>query len=73
VIHVRVGHQHLRERAFAERPGDTIEVTRIAGARVNQRRDAAADQPGPVSVAGDRPGVARVDWNGIQKKTLSRR
>src|SRR5688500_17400868 len=60
VIHVRVGHQHLRERAFAERPGDLLEMTGIASTGINQRRHPAVDQPGPVPVTGDRPGVARV-------------
>ena len=71
VIDVPVRDQHLAERRSGERFLDAVEVSALAGPGVDQRRDTAGNQPRPVAVAGDRPGVEREDRNGAFKRTPS--
>src|SRR5687767_9201641 len=72
VIDVRMRDQHLTQRGPCKRLVDAIEVRSLTGPCVDQRRHPAGNEPCPVAVTRDRPGIEGEDRYRVQKNTFSR-
>jgi hypothetical protein len=72
VINVPVRDEHLMESRPAQRLLDLVEVSAFSSSGVDERRQSASNEPGPVSVARNRPGVEREDRDRVQKNTFNR-
>ena len=73
MVAVRVRHQHVCETRRAKGRLQRFEMTRLAGARINQHGPPAGNEPRDVAGTGERAGVEGMDGNRIQnfKETVS--
>ena len=59
-------------RTARERNVERFEMTRIALPGIDERRHAAGEEPRPVSGAGDRTGIERMDRNRVHEGRVAR-
>ena len=66
MIAVRMRDEDLGQRRPVERARERIEMPRVAGARVDERRHPSRHEPRPVAGAGDRAGVEGMNGDRVQ-------
>jgi hypothetical protein len=72
MVGMAVGDDHLSEAVAIQLTLQRLEMLWLAGASIDERCHAPADQPRPVAVACVRTGVAGMDSDWLQKNTLKR-